>query len=212
MKTRLLVVLLLGCILAGGLGWYFSQPKSTATANSADPATASTSVATPTPAQSPTVLPTKAPAPIVQVEKPVVAAAPVVAPVASTSADPASTPAANEPQPQADLKSCISQTITLLQARDVVGLVKTIMPPTAIQRMIDAGQATDPESIAAQERAQRPTIDQDMTDLLQALQSVQGQEPEMNKDGTQAVYHLPTPIGRFNDVTFQQQGGKWYLN
>jgi len=205
--------LVVGCILAAGLGWYFSQSASTAAENPTNPKTAATVVPASAPALPSVMLPLKAPAPVMQVEKPVIAAVPVATnfPVAASLVSD-TTPAPNEPQPQADLKSCISQTITLLQARDVVGLVKTIMPPTAIQRMIDAGQATDPESIAAQERAQRPTIDQDMTDLLQALQSVQGQEPEMNKDGTQAVYHLPTPIGRFNDVTFQQQGGKWYLN
>jgi len=120
-------------------------------------------------------------------------------------------PVANEPQPQADLKSCVAQTIALLQARDLVGLVKTIMPPTEYQQMIDAGQASDPDTIAAQVRAKRPTIEQDMTDLLHALQSVQGQDPEMNKDDTQAVYHLATPIGVFNDITFIQQNGKWYF-
>jgi hypothetical protein len=204
MKIRSVVALVVGCVLAGLAGWYLSQPKAGEATASAQGQTLSATT-TPAPAQSPIVLPVKVTAPVVQVEAPVVAPAPIGA----APAEPA--PAANEPQRQSDLKSCIAQTITLLQARDLVGLVKTIMPPTEMQRMIDAGQATDPESIAAQVRADIPTIDQDMTDLLQALQSVQGQEPEMNADGTRAVYHLSAPIGRLNDVTFEQQDGKWYF-
>jgi hypothetical protein len=203
MKTRLLVVMLMGCVLAGGLGWYFSQ--SSAPEDASTTAETKISAALPAPGLPSIKLPVKVPAPIAQVEAPVMAPAPVAATPADT------TSAANEPQPQADLKSCVAQTITLLQARDLVGLVKTIMPPTAYQQMIDAGQATDTDSVAAQVRAKYPTIEQDMTDLLHALQSVQGQDAEMNQDGTQAVYHLATPIGRFNDITFIQQNGKWYF-
>jgi hypothetical protein len=204
MNTRL--VLIVGCVLAGVAGWYLSQSKPVEATNPTAGAKALS-----TSAQSPIVLPVKAPAPVVQVAKPIVPAAPVVASAPAGTAS-NSAPAANEPQPQTDLKSCVSQMMALLQSRDLVALVKTVMPPTAQQRMIDSGQASDPETMAAQIRASIPTIDQDMTDMLQALQSVQGQEPEMNKDGTQAIYHLSTPIGRLNDIKFEQQDGKWYFN
>ncbi len=203
MKTRLVAVLLLGCVLAGGLGWYLSQSRTEDPVKS--PAEAKIPASLPALALTSIKLPEKASTPVVRVEAPVVAPAPV------SSVPSASGPVANELQPQADLKSCVAQTITLLKARDLVGLVKTIMPPNEYQGMIDAGQGADPETVTAQIRAAIPTIEQDMTDLLQALQSVQGQDPEVNEDGTQAVYHLSAPIGQFKDITFVQQNGNWYF-
>ncbi len=150
-------------------------------------------------------------------------AAPILPPVvvaAQSVSAPAAAPAATgelEPQPQQDLDACIAQTLKILEAKDIPGLIKTLMPPDEIQKMIASGQAASVEDIAAQ-FSQMPDLDERLAQLQQTLESVKDQTPEFNADGTQATYTPGASSGVYNSpggssgtITFIKVDGNWYL-
>jgi hypothetical protein len=80
--------------------------------------------------------------------------------------------------------------------------------------MIASGRASSVDDIAVMYSA-RTDVDQQMTQLQQALESVKGQTPELNADGTQATYKVDggyTGVGSANgSVVFIKVEGNWYL-
>lgn len=218
MKTRILVVTVV-CVVAGLLGWFLNPPSADA-AKPVETKTTTTANAPKTSIAPPVAAPV-APVKPAQVAAPVVAAArPDPAAPFSTTPAVASATQVFVAEPKTDLKECISTMIHYLDTQDVLGLVKTIMPPDAISRMIQSGQASSIEDVAEHYR-QMPDVSEKMSQLLFALQNVQGQEPEMNADGTQATYKIdqsisgpgkpPAPAGTPGQVTFVKIDGFWYL-
>ncbi len=209
MKPRILVILVV-CALAVLLGWYLAP--------SAPSTPAKTAEATPTaqPA-APKLTPAVAPVHNAAVAAPVVAAA---VPTNTPTTSPAAADENFVAGPQADLKTCVAATIHFLQTQDVLGLVKTIMPPDAINQMIQSGQAGSIEDVAAHYQAM-PDVPDKMNQLLQALQDVQDQEPELSTDGNTATYKIdnritgpgkaPAAPGTPGDITFVKINGFWYL-
>jgi hypothetical protein len=197
--ARLFIILV---VLLGGVYvlWQFSAPSVEVPAKPADAAPA-----TPKPIAPAVIAPPK------QAVAPPVVPPAVVAPASAVAA---ATPKPFDYQPQPDLKACIDQTIQLLEAKDVPSLVKTLMPPDAIQRMVASGQAASVDDIAAMYSA-RSDVDQQMTQLQGALETVKGQTPDMNADGTQATYKMDTPytgVGSSNgNIVFVKVEGNWYL-
>lgn len=194
----IVVVLVVGIYML----WQFSAPSADAPAKPAD-------AAPPAPALKPIMSAVIAP--------PKLAVAPPVAPPVAMASSPAAAAATPKPfdyQPQPDLNDCVNQTIQLLEAKDVLSLVKTLMPPDAIQRMVASGQAASVDDIAAMYSA-RSDVDQLMLQLQGALETVKGQTPEMNADGTQATYKIAVPytgVGSSNgNVVFIKVEGNWYL-
>jgi hypothetical protein len=215
MKSRILVGAVV-LLIAGAVGWYITPSPTAAPAKTADaPASAASSASKPASASIPA-----------SPERTAQVAAPVVAPAIPKAAPATPSPAAAAAEetfvagPQADLKTCISTTIHFLQTQDVASLVKTIMPPDAIQQMIQSGQASSIDDIAAHYAAM-PDVPEKMNQLLEALQSVQGQDPEMSADGNTATYTIdnkisgpgkpPPPAGTPGDITFVKVNGFWYL-
>jgi hypothetical protein len=146
-------------------------------------------------------------------------APPVVVAAQQSSPVPAAVPSdtgGGEPQPQQDLDACIAQTLKILDAKDIPGLIKTLMPPDEIQKMIASGQAASVEDIAAH-FGQMPNLDEKITQLQQTLESVKGQAPEFNADGTQATYQIIDPSvttgpgGAPGNIVFIKVDGSWYL-
>lgn len=213
MKTRVLLIAAI-CVIAGAAIWYRYQ---TPTDNAAKPAG---TMAVPAPSQpapvaaAPAVVTSAVPP---QVAKPVVKAAAMASSGVTVPADQAETFVAG---PKSDLKSCVSATIHFLESQDITSLVQTIMPPDAIKRMIDSGQATSIEDIAEHYR-EIPGIDSKMEQLLQGLKSAQDQAPTMNDDGAQATYKIDSavtgpgkpdaPAGTPGNITFIKIDGNWYL-
>jgi hypothetical protein len=170
-----------------------------------------------------------APSPMEEPVKPAAipppAPAPAVAPpvVVTAPTPPADLPIPN-PQPQTDLSDCIDQTIKLLEDGDVLGLVKTMIPPASIQKMISVGVATSVEDIAAQYSA-RPDVRQMMRQLVQVLESIKGQTPVLDADGASATFKIDPslgyngpgssiyqgPGGPHENLTFTKVDGHWYL-
>ncbi len=204
MKTRILAVVIF-CAAAGTLAWllYPSPPA---------PAAKTADAKTPAKIEAPKLAaPLPAPTRSAQVAQPVVAAA--------TSNPAAPTPPADETfvaEPKTDLKACVSTMIHFLQTQDIVSLIKTAMPPDAISQMIASGQASSVEDVAAHFQ-QMPDISSKISQLLQTLQSVQGQEPEISADGKHATYKVepgnlpPDGPGNNGGIEFVQVDGFWYL-
>jgi len=214
MKTRILVVAIVLAALAT-LGWYYlNQPAAEPAVKTADAPTPAT-VATPKPAA---VAVPVAPPRAAQVAAPVVAAA-KPGPTPAVAAPAAETFVA---EPQSDLKTCVATMAHFLETQDILSLVKTIMPPDAINQMIQSGQANSVEDIAEHYR-QMPDVADKMNQLLWSLQDVQAQnqEPELSADGASATYKIdqritgpgqpPAPAGTPGTLTFVKVNGFWYL-
>jgi len=143
---------------------------------------------------------------------------PPVAVAEKPKAAPASVPKSTmiEYQPQADIGDCVAQTIKLLDEKDIVSLVKTLMPPDVIQQRIASGQVSSVEDIAAQ-YSQMPNINQMVSGLQSALESVKDKTPTLNDDGTQATYKLDPSVitangpGADGNIRFTKVNGYWYL-
>jgi hypothetical protein len=203
------MVVVVICAVAGGAAWFLYSPATEPKASARVTASAVTALATP-------VLPMK-PA---QVAAPVVTAVKVNP--ASSAKPPAAQPDAFLAQPQSDLKTCVATTAHFLETQDLLSLVKTIMPPDVMQRMIQSGQAASVEDIAEHYR-QLPDVAGKMSQLQWALQNIQwqNQEPEMSADGTRATYKIDTAITRLGTpdappgtpgtITFAKVDGFWYL-
>ncbi len=157
------------------------------------------------------------------------ATAPEVAPAPTAQADitpsaPAATATVPPPtirfiaQPQPMLENAVSTAIHFLEAGDMDGVIKTVMPPSALEELVRNGQATSIDD-AANHFAQMPDLRDKMTQLLQALKTTQGQLPVMSPDGLQAVYDVPVPrdtsggrpIENPTKTTFVNINGFWYL-
>ena len=139
MKYLRLLVIFLVLLAVAYVLYQFSAP---ADDSAAKPAEAPAPVAAPKP-MAPAMVALPKPSVVAPIVPPVIAAAQPAPAVAAT------TPKAIDYQPQPDLNGCIDQTLQLLEAKDVLSLVKTLMPPDAIQRVIASGQAGSVEDIAA---------------------------------------------------------------
>jgi len=202
-RLFIIVVVLLG---AGYAWWAMRAPKSAAApARTAEISMSSTKMA------APAATPPKPPV-----------AAPIAPPVitAATRAEAAQpiAPNAPEPEPQADLNDCVARTLKLLEAKDVSGLVKTLMPPDEIQKMIASGRAASVEDIVAQ-FSQIPNLDERFQQLRRTLEAVKDVKPEMNAGSTKATYEVDpsidgynSPGNRKNVLTFTKVGGYWYMD
>jgi type IV secretory pathway VirB10-like protein len=210
MKKQQIVVMIVGALALGVLVWSLSTRQAPAPATEKPVAmnTPDASAPAPKPAASTGIAPPKIAAP----------APPPVAVTAAPKAAPVSVPKSTmiEYQPQADLGDCVAQTIKLLDERDIVSLVKTLMPPDVIQQRIASGQVSSVEDIAAQ-YTQLPNINQLVGGLQSALESVKDKTPDMNDDGTQATYKLDPSVitangpGADGNLRFVKVNGYWYL-
>lgn len=199
MKIRILAVTVVVAI-AGLLGWYMHPAPAETPAKQAAVANTPTKPSTPKPVLvAAPVLP-----PSSQIAQPVAVAKPN--PAASATETPLT-----DPQPQSDLDACLTQSIKLLEARDLVGLVKTLMPPSDMQQMMQATGAASAEDLAAALRGRMPNLDKEMEDIIQAMHQVQGQVPELNTAGTRAVYNVDPPAGSNSKLTFVKVDGNWYM-
>jgi hypothetical protein len=136
---------------------------------------------------------------------------------AKVAPTPSNTASKFDYQPQPDLNGCLDQTIKLLEAQDVLSLVKTLMPPDVLQRMIASGRVASMEDVAALYSA-RPDVNQVMGQLQQVLVSVKSQTPELNSDGTQASYKMDASVSDYKgpgedngNIVFVKVQGNWYL-
>jgi hypothetical protein len=197
----LAVILVLMLVL--GAAWWFWHSPAAPVASDKPLATKAPDAGAPKPAVSTGIASPKIAPPVAQ---PVTAA---TKPSAATAAAPAPTPT-GDAQPQADLNDCIAQTIKLLEAKDMVGVIKTAMPPDALQKMIASGRVSSAEDVAAQ-LMQDPNFEQRMTQMLQELHAIQGQTPEMNADGTEAKFPNLTAGGGPDNMTFTKIDGYWYI-
>ncbi len=206
---RLLVVVI---ILLGGVYalWEFAGPAPADTAEK--PAEAKTAPA-PTPAivaKATPIEPPKVGAPVIAPPK--AAPAPAVAAVQPAVAATSKFDLKN-PQPQADINDCVEQSLLLLQAKDVPGLVKTLMPPQALQRMIQNGRVASMEDAVVM-YSSMPDIQLQIMQLQGAMETAKGETPELSADGTQATYKVdPVPSGPAAGGTlgFVKVDGYWYL-
>lgn len=203
MKTRILVVTVI-CVIAGLLGWLMNPP-----ADAPKLPETKASAKSDAPKQAAVAVPVT-PAKPAQVAAPIVAAVTVSA-NAPTPAKPAVTSTA-EPTPQSDLNALFTQTIPLLEAHDVVAVIKTLMPPDETKAMMEELHVSTVEDVAAALRLRMPDMDKRVDDMLQAMRAVQGTTPELNTDGTQATYKVDPPIGDNNDLRFVKIDGNWYLH
>lgn len=209
MKTRIIAALVI-CAAAAGIAWYILNPSTTPVVDK--PAVAASA---PKPADKPnTVEPPKAIVPArvaAPVAPPVAASAPARA-VAATAAKPAFD--LSNPQPQSDIKNCIAQSLALLESRDIVGILKTLMPPDAMQQMIASGRVSSVEDIAAMYR-QRPDFEQKLSQMQLMLDSIKDETPDISADGQSATYHVApgvvNPTNDKGDATFIMVNGNWYL-
>jgi len=205
---RLLVVFV---VLVAGVYflWQFSGPVATEAPTNTAQSSPLASVQKPAEAASASQKPAMVAA---GVEPPVVTAA-----IKAEAAQPIA-PRAAEPDPQADLNDCIAQTLKMIEAKDVAGLVKTLMPPDEIQKMIASGRVASVEDIVTQ-FSQMPNLNERFQQLQRTLEAVKDLKPEMNADSTKATYPIDpavdgynSPGDRKNVLTFTKVGGFWYMD
>jgi len=205
MKHFRLIIVVVALLGAGYAWWTRSAPGSVeAPAKPAE-------TPKPAPAPKPSATGIAPPKPTVD--------APTLPPAAVNEPPPAPAPAAasDAPQLQSNLDDCIAQSIELLKAKDILNLVKTLMPPDAVQNMIASGQAASVEDIATYYSG-RPEAAQVMTQLQQVLESVKTQTPEMNPDSSQASYKMDASVSDYSgpgssngNIYFVKVNGYWYL-
>jgi hypothetical protein len=112
-------------------------------------------------------------------------------------------------EPQVDLNDAISQAIRVYQAKDFSGMVK-LLPQSFIDLMIQDGAIESSEDYAKKLR-EIPQEDENINRVLQVLQSLQNQAPEMSPDDTIATYKIDPPINQADTVYFRKENGFWYL-
>jgi len=208
MKTFRILVIVIVLLGAGYAIWRFMGAGSAATTEKAAEAK---------PAAAPAAVAAVKPGGIEAPKMPAKVAAPTAAPAAvkadAATAVVASATDLSNPQPQADLNACIEQSIKLLEAKDILNLLKTLMPPDAFQQESANGRGFTYEDMAAQ-FSQQPNFVEKMTQLQQALESVKGLTPELNADGTEATFKIDPAIGgpaSGGEMRFTRQAGNWYL-
>ena len=206
---RLLVVVVI--LLAGGYGlWQFAGPGPGDAAEKPAEGKGAPAAAPEAAVKPATIAPPKVAAPVVAPTKaaPALAVAAVQPEVAASSKFDL-----KHPQPQADLNDCLEQSLLLLQAKDVPGLVRTLMPPQALQRMIQNGRVASMDDAVVM-YSSIPDIQQQILQLQGAMETAKGETPELSEDGTQATYKVdsvPSGPAAGGTLGFVKVDGYWYL-
>jgi hypothetical protein len=197
-KTKIAagVVILLALMVGFTLQWEKSNknsPTATDTASSRPPATSPSSPATKVAAMSPA-----------QVSTPVV---PAVAAhqSATTSATATSGPA------NADLKTDIPTLIHLLETDDFADIAEYVIPPDELPGEMRGMTREEFGNQLRQELANHGGTEM----LLNALRSIQNDEPVMNDTGDQATFKLGAAAmdaqgAGHMELTFKKVNGLWY--
>ncbi len=102
----------------------------------------------------------------------------------------------------------------MLETRDIVGILKTLMPPDAMQQMIASGRASSVEDIAAMYR-QRPDFEEKLGQMQVMLEAIKDLTPELSADGLTATFptdpSIVNPVNNRGSAVFVQVNGNWYL-
>jgi hypothetical protein len=127
----------------------------------------------------------------------------------SSGADATKADAGSAEVPPPDLKQFIAHATEIYRGQDFAEIVK-LMPPQEVQILQPRGKNLSLDELAGLLR-ERPTAYASADINLRELQAVQGKIPEMQDDGTRAVYKLDTPISGQTQVVFVKIGDRWYM-
>ncbi|MBM3999606.1 MAG: hypothetical protein FJ297_08735 [Planctomycetes bacterium] len=108
--------------------------------------------------------------------------------------------------PQAKLETAIPAAIKVLENKDYVLFLKTFAGKDDRKFIMENGGF---ESFAMEWGESKAGI------LLNVLKSIQDQEPEMRKEGAEAVYKIPESVkslGKKKVVVFARVDNLWYLS
>ncbi len=120
-------------------------------------------------------------------------------------------PLSAEAQAAGEVDALLIKSIRLLEAHDMVGIIKTIMLPEEQQALLLQTGSASPEDAVAALRQHMPEIDQEMEALLLTMRAVRGQTPQVSDGGLRASYRVDPPIGGNKELTFVKVDGTWYL-
>ncbi len=137
------------------------------------------------------------------------ATAPALSP-ADKSATPGTAAAPTASDPQAELSTAIPDMVNLIQSGQLLTAFKRYIPPSYLAQMpqpvIDQLEQQE-QNLLADPKAQQRRLR-----VVQVLQTMQGQAPELNSDRDRAVYHDESaPDPDLRQIAFIKVGGKWYL-
>ncbi len=142
-----------------------------------------------------------------------VATAAVAAPIALPAAKPAAS--ATPPVvtgPQAELNSSMDEIIAVLQTGDGVTAFERFMSPEVLANLTPEAKARFEQQILAQ--LATPKGQEGMQQMIEVLQGMKTQAPELNGAGDRATYPIPDPSGIHSfppQIEFQKINGKWYV-
>ncbi len=164
----------------------------------------------PTPVRSTPTTPAGVLAPAVA--QPVVSAPtlPPVAPPAAKSAASAAPTAVSSPQ--AELNSSMDEIIAVLQTGDAVTAFERFLSPEFLANLTPEMKATFEQQIQAQ--LATPKGQAGMQQMIEVLQGMKTQAPELNGASDRATYPIPDPSGIHSfppQIDFQKIDGKWYV-
>ena len=106
-----------------------------------------------------------------------------------------------KPDPRESFETAIPEAIRLLEAKEVLTLIKQFVHPDDLKTLQDQGKT--PEQLAerfTEKKAER---------LLTVLKEIKDKKPELNEDGSQAMFKVDDkPGGR---ILFHKSGKLWYI-
>jgi hypothetical protein len=106
-----------------------------------------------------------------------------------------------KPDPRENLETAIPEAIRLLEAKDYLALIKHFVHPDDLKKLEEQGKS--PEKLAEQfgeKKAER---------LHAVLKEIKDKKPELNDDGSQAVFKVDDKPGGV--IRFHKSGKLWCI-
>lgn len=107
--------------------------------------------------------------------------------------------------PRAQLNTAIAEAIRVASAGDYATLYREFVPP----QMQASHPELTPEKYAA--LLKEAEAKQAMDEFVSRLRSLQGQKPELDAEGTRAIFTLTPPVSGPPTLVFVKVNGLWYF-
>jgi hypothetical protein len=110
-----------------------------------------------------------------------------------------------DPKPdfREDLKTAIPEGIRMLEAKEYVAFIKAFVEPELLKKIIGNGPIEKFAEIFGKAKAES---------LLNVLQQIKDQQPELKENGTKAVFKIKDPVNGKDEIKFNKIEKFWYID